>query len=261
MSQSIHSRQDQSGPPAPPRPASSVALIGFGLAGLGALALVMAGPGHRSGLWDYPTGFSILRWAAYGGLGAAAVSLLGGVLARPGGPRRGLAFAILGLVLGLAVTAVPWNYRQTARGVPPIHDITTDVENPPRFKAVLPLRAKASNPAEYGGPAIAVQQLRAYPDIRPATLVLSPDQAFERALAGGREMGGTIIDAAKAEGRNEATDETFWFGFRDDVVIRITPAAGTGSRVDVRSASRVGRSDLGKNAQRIRAFLERLAKS
>ncbi len=234
--------------------------MGFALAVLSALVLALAGPGYRLGLWELPTGFSILKWAAYGGLGAAAVSILGGILARPGGPRRGLAFALLGLVLGLAVTAVPWNYRQTALSVPPIHDITTDTENPPRFEAVLPLRAKASNPAEYGGAAIAVQQLRAYPDIRPATLMLSPDQAFARALAVAREMDWTIIDTAKAEGRIEATDETFWFGFKDDVVIRITPAAGTGSRVDVRSASRVGRSDLGKNAQRIRAFLAKLAK-
>lgn len=238
-----------------------VALMGFALAVLSALVLALAGPGYRLGLWELPTGFSILEWAAYGGLGAAAVSLLGGVLARPGGPRRGLAFAILGLVVGLAVTAVPASYLRTARSAPPIHDITTDTENPPRFEAVLPLRAKAPNPAEYGGPAIAAQQLEAYPDVRPASLALSPDRAFARALAVAREMGWTIVEAAEAEGRIEATDETFWFGFTDDIVIRITPAAGTGSRVDIRSASRVGQSDLGKNAQRIRAFLARLAKS
>ena len=235
--------------------------MGFALAVLSALVLALAGPGHRFGLWDWRTGITILEWAAYGGIGAASVSLLGAVLARPGGGRRGFVFALFGIVIGLAVTAIPWQMRQTARSVPPIHDITTDTENPPRFEAVLPLRAKAQSTSAYGGPAIAAQQLEAYPDVRPASLALSPDRAFARALAVAREMGWTIVEAAEAEGRIEATDETFWFGFTDDIVIRITPAAGTGSRLDIRSASRVGQSDLGKNAQRIRAFLAKLAKS
>ena len=237
---------------------SRLALLGFSLALLAALALAISGPGHRFGLWDWRTGITILKWAAYGGIGAASVSLLGAVLARPGGGRRGFVFALLGVVIGLAAAAIPWQMRQTARSVPPIHDITTDSENPPRFKAALPLRAGAPNPAVYGGADIAIQQLRAYPDIVPAILDLSPAQAFERALATARDMGWTVVEADKAAGRIEATDRTLWFGFVDDVVIRVTPAAASGSRVDVRSLSRVGRSDLGTNAKRIRAFLARL---
>ncbi len=241
-----------------PAARSRLALLGFALALLAALALAIAGPGHRFGFWDWRSGITILKWAAYGGIGAASVSLLGAVLARPGGGRRGFVFAVCGVVIGLAVTAIPWQMRQTARSVPPIHDITTDSENPPKFKAVLPLRAGARNSAVYGGAGIAIQQLRAYPDIAAAVLVLSPAQAFERALATARDMGWTVVEADKAAGRIEATDRTLWFGFFDDVVIRITPAAGSGSRVDVRSLSRVGSSDLGTNAKRIRAFLARL---
>lgn len=237
---------------------SRLALLGFSLALLAALALAISGPGHRFGLWDWRTGITILKWAAYGGIGAASVSLLGAVLARPGGGRRGFVFALLGVVIGLAAAAIPWQMKRTAGSVPPIHDITTDSENPPKFKAVLPLRAGAPNPAVYGGADIAIQQLRAYPDIVPAILDLSPAQAFERALATAREMGWTVVEADKAAGRIEATDRTLWFGFVDDVVIRVTPAAAGGSRVDVRSLSRVGRSDLGTNAKRIRAFLARL---
>ncbi len=95
----------------------------------------------------------------------------------------------------------------------------------------------------------------------PADRPSPPDQAFERALATAKDMGWTVIEADKAAGRIEATDRTLWFGFFDDIVIRVTPAAGSGSRVDVRSLSRVGVSDLGANAKRIRAFLARLKQS
>ncbi|MCZ6849823.1 MAG: hypothetical protein O7F75_13380, partial [Alphaproteobacteria bacterium] len=87
-----------------PAARSRLALLGFALALLAALALAIAGPGHRFGLWDWRTGITILKWAAYGGIGAASVSLLGAVLARPGGGRRGFVFALLGVVIGLAVT-------------------------------------------------------------------------------------------------------------------------------------------------------------
>ena len=72
-----------------------------------------------------------------------------------------------------------------------------------------------------------------------------------------RELGWEIAAAVSGEGRIEATDQTFWFGFKDDVVVRVRAADG-GSRVDVRSVSRVGRSDVGTNARRIRRFLQRV---
>jgi uncharacterized protein (DUF1499 family) len=121
----------------------------------------------------------------------------------------------------------------------------------------LPLRAKAPNTTVYGGDKIASQQRTAYPDLQPLILNVPPPQAFDRALATVRDMGWDLVAADAAAGRIEATDTTFWYGFKDDVVVRVRPAEG-GSRVDVRSLSRVGGGDVGTNAKRIRAYLEAL---
>jgi hypothetical protein len=107
------------------RPVSVVASVGLVLALLAALAAAAAGLGYRSGLWPLGTGFAVLRYAIYGGIAAVAAALLGVVLARPGGPRRGLYRAIAGLVIGGAVLGVLGNTLRAARAVPPIHDITT----------------------------------------------------------------------------------------------------------------------------------------
>ena len=200
----------------------------------------------------------MLRWAADGGLLAAAVSIAGLVLSRRQLSRARLILSISGLVIGLGVVGVLWSWWHTAQSLPAIHDITTDTENPPAFVSVLPLRKDAANPAEYGGPEIAAKQNAAYPDLAPVMLPLPPPPAFEQALRTAREMGWTIVDSNPGEGRIEATDRTFWFGFKDDIVIRITQA-DQGSRIDVRSVSRVGRSDVGTNAKRIRNFLKKLA--
>ncbi len=188
------------------------------------------------------------------------MSIAGLILSRRPFSRLRLFFSFSGLVIGLLVVGILWSWWRTAQTVPPIHDITTDTENPPVFVSILPLRKDAPNPADYGGPEIAAQQKAAYPDLAPAMLPLSPSQAFEQALRTARDMGWTIVNSNPGEGRIEATDTTFWFGFKDDIVIRIT-AAGQESRVDVRSVSRVGRSDVGTNAKRIRTFLEKLKKA
>jgi uncharacterized protein (DUF1499 family) len=216
--------------------------------------------GSRLGWWHFRTGFSMLRWAADGGLLAAAVSIAGLIVYRRPFSRLRLILSISGLVIGLLVVGVLWSWWHTAQTVPAIHDITTDTENPPAFVSILPLRKDAPNTADYGGPEIAAKQKTAYPDLAPAMLPLPPPPAFEQALRAARDMGWTIINSNPAEGRIEATDTTLWFGFKDDIVIRIV-AAGQGSRVDVRSVSRVGRSDVGTNAKRIRRFLERLKKA
>jgi uncharacterized protein (DUF1499 family) len=141
---------------------------------------------------------------------------------------------------------------------PLIHDITTDTNNPPPFVALQPERATSENGAAYGGPAVATQQKRGYPDLAPLVLALPPEQAFARVETAARAMGWRVVAAAPAEGRLEASDTTRWFGFTDDIVVRVKPGPG-GSRIDVRSASRVGRSDLGVNARRIRAFIAAVA--
>lgn len=220
---------------------------------LAAVLLLLAGPGTRLGVWEYGTGFLLMRVAFFTGLGAAALALV--LLLVPKTRATGATTLALALILGLGTAYVPWSGVKKARSLPFIHDITTDLQNPPAFVAVLPLRADAPNPPEYGGEDVAQQQRKGYPDLEPAVLAVPPAQAFEQALAAAQRMGWEIVAAEASEGRIEATDTTFWFGFKDDVVIRIE-AAGSGSRLDMRSKSRVGRSDVGANAARIRRYFQ-----
>jgi hypothetical protein len=220
-----------------------------------AVLLLAAGPGTRFELWHYRTGFQLMRWAAFAGLAAAALATV--MLLVPRTRRGALGGLLVALALGLGVAFVPWYALRQARALPLIHDITTDTQRPPQFVAILPLRAAAPNPAAYGGPVVARAQIGAYPDLRAQRMAAAPADAFKRALQAARGMGWEIVAADAAAGRIEATDTTFWFGFKDDVVIRVE-ADGTGSRVDVRSVSRVGVSDVGANARRIRAYLQAL---
>lgn len=236
---------------------SLCAVAGLALALLAALVAALAGPGYRFGLWPLVTGFGMLRYAAYGGIAAAAVALLGVVLARPGGSRRGLPLAIAGLVIGATVFGVLWNNVRIARQAPPIHDITTDFEDPPAFVAVLPLRGEGTHPVAYGGEEIAAQQRAGFPEIGPVVLAMPPDQLFEAALATARDMGWQIVAAEPADGRIEATDTTLWFGFKDDIVIRVR-LEGDGARLDIRSLSRIGGGDAGTNAARVKSFVAAL---
>jgi uncharacterized protein (DUF1499 family) len=239
------------------RRVAKVTTLALVVAIVAAIAGLAAGPAYRFGPLSLGSAFGLLRAAAYGGIAAALLGLVGMILARPGAPRRGLYRSLAAFVIGLVVMGVPWSYLWRAQSVPPIHDITTDTTNPPQFLAVRPLRADDPNPASYGGPEVAAQQQEAYPDIQPLHLELPPDQAFQRALRAAQEMGWEIVRADYPARRIEATDQTLWFGFKDDVVIRVRPAE-SGSRIDVRSTSRVGQSDLGVNAERIRSYLERL---
>ncbi len=139
---------------------------------------------------------------------------------------------------------------------PRINDVTTDTDDPPQFVAVIPLRTGV-NSAAYGGAAVAAQQHAGYPDIAPLDLGIAPAAAFARALTAARAMEWALVSTDSAAGRIEATATTPWLRFKDDVVIRIRRRDG-GSRVDVRSASRIGGGDIGTNARRIREFLGRL---
>jgi uncharacterized protein (DUF1499 family) len=236
-----------------------VVTLGAGLAVASALILLAAPVGYRLGILSLRVALqSLLRWGAYGGIAAATVSLAGLVvtLKRPREVRRGILLATISLLLGLALVGIPGRFR-VGPSKPPIHDITTDPQEPPEYVAVLPLRVNVPNTTVYGGEKIAVQQRAAYPDLQPLILNVAPPQAFDRALATVREMGWELVAADAAAGRIEATDTTFWFGFKDDVVIRVRPTDG-GSRVDIRSLSRVGGGDAGTNAKRIRAYLDAL---
>ncbi|HET9985332.1 MAG TPA: DUF1499 domain-containing protein [Longimicrobiales bacterium] len=236
---------------------SPLALLALGLAVLSALAVVLAGLGTRWGWWRFTTGFVVLRYGFYGAGLALLLGIVAVVRTRPGSGRRGLLVAVLALLGGGVVTGELVRWLARARSAPPIHDITTDMVDPPAFVAILPLRAQAANAAEYGGAAVAQRQQAAYPDVQPVILMEPPAKALADAAAVAREMGWETVAVDSAGGRLEATATTRWFGFKDDVVVRVRPV-GTGSRVDVRSVSRVGRGDVGTNARRVREFMELL---
>lgn len=227
----------------------------LGLSALAGLLVASAGPGTRFGLWSFRLGLALLPLAAVAGLVGGALTLAALARTRPEGRTRMALRA--GLVVAAVSVAVPVRALLGARAAPPIHDVTTDTADPPAFAAVLPLRAAAPNSAAYEGDRIAALQRRGYPDIAPLHLAIAPDAAYARALAAARGMRWDVVAADHAAGRIEATATTRWFGFKDDIVVRLRPE-GAGTRVDVRSASRVGLSDVGTNAARVRAYLARL---
>ncbi|MHB8534149.1 MAG: DUF1499 domain-containing protein [Sulfuricaulis sp.] len=241
------------------KPRSRPAMMGLLLAIAAVFAAAASGFGHRFGLWTYNIGFIVLLCAAIMGLVCVVLGLVGVHQTRPSGNRRGLSAAVLALAIGAVTAAVPLSWIWAAYRLPPIHDISTDTQNPPLFEAILPLRYRAPDTADYGGPAVATLQHEAYPDIQPLLTPLPPASVFDAAVATARDQGWIIVAGDPATGRIEATDTSFWFGFIDDVVVRLTPETGGGTRVDVRSVSRVGLGDAGANARRVRGFLSDLA--
>lgn len=137
----------------------------------------------------------------------------------------------------------------------PINDVSTDTQNPPAFSAVVAMRPEGSNPIEYAGQGAAAAQVAQYPDSKPIDSSLDKAGAFNRALEVAKDMGLEIVSQDADSGIIEAIASTRFFNFQDDVIIRVGEN-GTGSIVDIRSHSRIGRSDRGKNAERVRAFIE-----
>jgi len=234
------------------RKTSGVSRLAVALGAGSLLALAVTGPLHHLGLLGLAGAFGLLKWSVYGALATLALSIAGMIAdaRRSTSMRTAAAAMMLSLVAIGSLGVIAWKGSR----VPAIHDITTDTVQPPPFLAVLPLRAGALNPTDYGGADVAAKQQRAYPDIVPLLLNVPPGRGFDRSLAAAKAMRWDIVASDPAGGRIEATDTTFWFGFKDDVVVRVTPQP-TGCRVDARSLSRVGGGDLGANAARVRAFL------
>lgn len=231
--------------------------LGLSLAMAGVLSLLASGPGYRVGLWGFGTGISLVKASAYFSVVALVVCLGALMIRQRGNISQEMVPSIIGLVIAAGVLGITLKWKYNLTSVPYIHDITTDTENPPRFIAVLPLRIGADNPAEYGGPDLAKQQKLGYPDLRPGFVSRPPVAAYAEALQAAKDMGWDIVASEPTSFRIEATDTTYWFGFKDDIVVRLSPTA-EGSRIDVRSVSRVGKSDVGTNARRISSYLTRL---
>ncbi len=194
------------------------------------------------------------------GLGLVA-SLLAVLLApfalyatRPAGRRAGRGLAWLGLACAVLLLGGVVGTRLPSSDLPRINDITTDLADPPAF---------ASDPAGMGRemsyPAgFAAEVKRGYPDLAPIRVSSDSARALALSEQTARELGWEVVEVAAAAGTLLARDTSKVFRFVDDVVVRVRPADGGGSVVDVRSKSRVGQGDIGANAARIRRFAANL---
>lgn len=214
-----------------------------------------SGPIYRLEWLSLGESFSLLRRGAQLAIGTLALGLLALLVALVCRRWRLALASLLIAMAAAALVSLPLQLQQMGRTVPPIHDITTDTTNPPAFETLAPARKAAPNAVDYPGEATARQQQRAYPQLGPLTLKLPLAQVRALAESTARDQGWEI--ASVNDHRIEATAATRWFGFKDDVVVRLTETS-QGVRVDVRSASRLGKSDLGTNAARIQTYLEAL---
>jgi hypothetical protein len=228
----------------------------------------------RSGALDIVPALSTLA----GALVLAVVAILLALGAGVSIWREGLAGgrqAVTALLIGFALIAYPLYLGVKARNLPAIYDITTDPIDPPQFDAIARLRPRDANPVTYAGLYAAEQQHNAYSDIEPDDTNSSPQEAYDAAMKVITKRKWRVVDARPPQGSLpapaprgaaaqvstardgiiEAVARTPILGFRDDVVVRIR-ATADGARIDVRSASRYGRHDLGSNAARVRNLID-----
>lgn len=232
------------------RPLSKLAVSGFVL-GTGVISsTIIAITGYRLGWWRHPEAFSIIEWATYVAVAALIISIVAVFKIRTQSQQRGLLLGIAGIFLTLPVIAATLQFEYSASTYPRINDITTDTQDPPSFWDV-------PNPIEYPGQSVADIQLEAYPDIKPLQLTIPAPQVFEKALELVINKGWEVITSDADEGRIEAVDTSLLFGFKDEVVVRITDS-DAGAIIDIRSRSRIGRIDRGANVKRIRNYLDAL---
>lgn len=261
-------------PEATAGPSKTKSLILYGLGGIALLAGVGVGLlalgsslGVWFGWWDFRRGFELLRsandnadWIALAALALTVVVALAGKFLHAGPSLKPVTLAAIGTL----AAAVTYYYPQSfgapqGESYPPIHDVSTDIIDPPQYVDVMPLRANAPNSTVYGNsPRMTAEELgrltrEAYPDLQPLRLSEPPDQVFARALAAVKELGWDLVASVPEDGRIEATDTTFWFRFKDDIIIKIT-TEGSETVVNARSLSRVGGGDVGTNAKRLRRF-------
>ena len=230
----------------------------------------------KFGLLDWRVGFGVMTIGVGPMiiLGVLAFAVIGLLLALIVPPRRGRRIALAALAFPATALVAAALFLRAAQGVPPIHDISTDLLDPPTFSAsVVAERAKipGSNGVDLAdsrapttpqkrfgkaeGRLVRELQAEAYPDVQPIRFAGSVESAVAAAEAAARKSGLTVGLVDAQGGRIEAYATSFWYGFVDDVVIRVRPATGAaGAVIDIRSTSRVGVSDLGANAGRIRAL-------
>ena len=224
----------------PPAWPARLTRIGLWILAAGVVLIAASGPGHRFGVLGYrPALLAALLGTLLAALGAllAIVGLIGGAGGRAHAPRGA---AALGIVIALAASSYLLWWVAQMRGAPMIHEVSTDLEDPPAFIAVKAARDRVpgTNPSEYvrqlqgRGALIDVpaQQRMHYPDLQPVSLDVSLEEAYARARRAVGELGWEIVAESQAEGRIEATDTTRFFGFKDDIVIRLRTVDGALAR-------------------------------
>lgn len=226
---------------------SLVGLIAF-------LMVVLPGPLYKFNIVELGTAFAGFRLGVYVGGAALALLLVQVLFMRK---TVSLTSAVVTVIFAAVAIAMPINMMNTAKSVPPIHDISTDLINPPEFVAVVPLRADAPNPVAYAGEETAAQQRKAYPELQSLEYNQTQLELVAATTKAMENLGWELVNSDVNNGIVEATDTTIWFGFKDDVVVRINDK-GSKRVVDIRSKSRIGKSDLGKNAQRIKTLIDEL---
>lgn len=217
---------------------------------------------HRLFSIPTPVALNLVKFSILGGLFALLLGLLATVeIWRTG--ARGASRVVLGGLLATCVAAWPLLVLPQLRTHPEINDVTTDTASPPRFQTLSARRLPGANQATYPGQRFAEIQREAYPDLKPLLINRSVAEAYEISVDALRRLGMKIVreeppgDEAPAEGSVEAFDRTLIWGFYDDVVVRVLGNRLT-AQIDVRSASRYGRHDLGRNAERVRRLLREI---
>jgi len=215
---------------------------------------------HRLFSLPTPIALNLASVAFTGGLLALAMAVAATAgIWRTG--RPGTARVVFAMLVSLGLLLWPLAYLPSLESLPNINDVTTDTVTPPQFVEVAKQRPRGANPVAYPGAVFANKQAAAYPDIKSIEIDRSTDEVFELALDAVRRLKWDIVNQeipdleSRRPGLIEVADRTPIVGFYDDVVIRVA-GDGKHAKVDVRSASRYGSHDLGRNAERIRQLLK-----
>ncbi len=208
---------------------------------------------YRTNLVGFGTAFSIVKNGVMFGAVLFVIGVLYWFITRNKNPQSAKAALVGGLIALIPV--IPLGLQASkAKSLPFIHNISTDIVNPPQFDKVTSLRTSKDNPLEYDVQTLAKQQQAGYPDIKTHFTELSVDQALTKAKNTAESLGWEIVNVDAEQGLLEATETTLLWGFKDDIVVRIQANADS-TAVDLRSVSRFGQSDIGANAARIEKFL------
>ena len=242
------------------------AVLSFGAV----VAALLAAYGSGQEWWHFRLGLKALRYCFYAAAAGALLAIVAIFLRRRGGGRVGLV-NLLAIIVALAFGFYLYNLYRTASSVPPIHDVTTNLEDYPRFYRLRVRDDNLANVPANGRPELERLSPRerwmtlhreAYSDLRTLRVPWPVAETIRRAAELARERAWEIATVDTSQGVLEAIATSRFFRFKDNVIVRVRPLSeGGGSMVDMRSISRVGVSDVGANARRIRSFLEELGES